>query len=213
MAQLTKRFDRNIWRYLYADGLNEIALGLFFLGMFGIRWLDHRTGLAWSIIAALPLLNAAAFIFLMRVVVERLRERITYPRLGYASYKPRGQSQHRALITVIAVAVAALSLQFALGSSGSTIDMSSVAIIGASMVAGLGWAWAGYSSGLVRFYLLAGVTFALPIALALLDLPATLLDFPVIIVCQAVLLITLGIWTLLRLLRMPVLEDDNDDVR
>jgi hypothetical protein len=211
MAQSTNKYNRNLLRYLYADGLNEIGLGLFFLGMFGIRWLDHSAGLAMPISSALPLLNAAAFIFLMRVVVERLRERITYPRLGYARYKPGGQSQ-RALITVIAVAIAALSLQFALGSSDSTIDLSSVPIIGASVVAGLGWGWAGYSSGLVRFYLLAGVTLALPIALALLNLPTTLLDVPVVIFFQAVLLVILGSWTFLKLLRMPVAEAENDDV-
>jgi hypothetical protein len=211
MAQLTKRLDRNILRYLYADGLNEIGLGLFFLGMFAIQWLEASTDLPGAVSLILPLLNAAAFIFLMRVVVERLRERITYPRLGYARYKPRNQDR-RVLIAVIVAFLAGLTLQVTMAQQASLIDLSTMINIGGPPTMGVCWIWAGYTSGYVRFYALGGMTMALPIVATPLGIPALLYFFPTFIVLQAALMIVFGAWALLKLLRTPVLETENDDV-
>jgi hypothetical protein len=211
MAQLTNKYNRNILRYLYADGLNEIALGLFFLGMFAIQWLEASTDLPGAVSLSLPLLNAAALIFLMRVVVERLRERITYPRLGYARYKPRRQDR-RVLIAVIVAFLAALTLQVTMTKHDSLIDLAAMINIGGPPAMGVSWIWTGYTSGYVRFYVLGGITMALPIVLTPLAIPALIAFFPTFIVIQAALLIVFGAWALLKLLGTPILETENDDV-
>ena len=212
MAPLTNKYNRTILRYLYADGLNEIALGLFFLGMFATQWLEASTDLPGAVSLVLPLLNTAAFIFLMRVVAERLRERITYPRLGYARYKPRSQDR-RLLIAVIVAFLAGLTLQVAMAQQAPLTDLATMINIGGPPTMGVCWIWAGYTSGYVRFYVLGGITMALPILSGPLKLPALLYSFPTFIVLQAALMIVFGAWALLRLLRLPVLEDENDDGR
>ena len=87
LDDITKR----TYRYFYVDGLIEAATGFLFLtiGLLLLGWINLEKG-GWvqiTAVIALPLVILGGT-FLIKHVVNSLKERIIYPRTGYVAYRP-----------------------------------------------------------------------------------------------------------------------------
>jgi len=90
-------------RYWLRDGLEEIHLGIVFLLMGG--W-SLAIGTSWFVPASvIYMLLAVAFIKFVPRIKAAMRERITYPRSGYAHYDEARLKRRRVLAAVFAVVV------------------------------------------------------------------------------------------------------------
>jgi hypothetical protein len=97
-------------RYWYVDGLNEAAFGglCFLLGVYfqvqdGLR----ITSLIRQILEAGLVLLIVAMVLLLNKLVNFLKERITYPRSGYVSYR-RPNTIRRLATGLLAAAIASV---------------------------------------------------------------------------------------------------------
>lgn len=140
-------------RYYFSDGLVEMGVGLLFslsaLLLLGLRTLFDRPLLAGAL-AVLTLLSVWVAAVLVKRGVETAKERITYPRTGYARSDAQIGWTGRSIIMATALLLAVLGIllpeelnraAFAVGAI-----MSIVLVV------------FGARSRLTRFYILAALT-------------------------------------------------------
>jgi hypothetical protein len=99
-------------RYLYEDGLIEIAIGLLFLfvGLGLLAWLAVRDASTYSgaiLIVGLFVVAVVGGLYTKKAI-ERMKQRITYPRTGYVAYKQAEPDRGRWLVIVLALTMAIL---------------------------------------------------------------------------------------------------------
>jgi len=162
---------RKTRQYWYEDGLSELLGGLFFLAVGLLLLADWATpaGARWKWLwtPSFMILTIVA-ILLGRPVINRLKERITYPRTGYVAYRhpPRAVRTRRAVLA---------------GSVGAVVSLALVAVMAyrqefgrvAPLLLGFGVALLlmrfGAYTGLPRFFVLAAWSLTSGMALALLS--------------------------------------------
>ena len=160
MAKNIDNVVRQTYRYFYEDGLVEMALGLLFIAV-GL-WLVIWSGLTSSTLSGLflaiglPLLIFGGALVFKRVI-KKLKERITYPRTGYVSYRQNQPDRGRWFVLGIAflLAIAALLLP-------DSFNQMSV-IVGTLM--GVIFVYMGYRVEIWRFYLVGAIALILGIGL------------------------------------------------
>ncbi len=105
-VQKTIRRTRQYW---YIDGFTEITVGLFFfvLGLvfFGQAHVPVRSVAGVALQLAFPAVFLLGF-WVSRRAIQRLKERVTFPRTGYVSY-PQPSPRRRRLGYVTAALIAA----------------------------------------------------------------------------------------------------------
>jgi hypothetical protein len=157
MSDSYEKIEQKTLRYWYVDGLAEIFIGLLlaFVGLMILvqeqlpsgNWL--RIALAVGLLAIIVLGG-----WLGGRMVKAVKARITYPRTGYVSYrKPSRQRRLRNFLIMIPIAALWTILVLILGKG----LIAWVPLIDGLVLGAILWV-AG--KGLLRFYLLAGLSLA-----------------------------------------------------
>lgn len=156
---------RRTYRYFYEDGLSEMGVGLLFAvtGLLLLVWQGIESG---SLSGAVFSVGMAVLVFggvlLVRKVVQELKERITYPRTGYVSYRQGEPSIGRWAVIIAALLLVILGFAFPEALSSMAIAEGGLLLIIMFLL--------GYRSHVWRFYLAGGVALLLGIAALLWDL-------------------------------------------
>lgn len=151
-----KHLEQRARRYWYMDGLAELTLGgicLVLGAYFLLQALLPEESLAAQILSAGMALLIIGLVFLGRKIVGFFKERLTYPRTGYVSYKqPPGQKRWIAAgAALIAAAVIVLFTAMA-PPVIAWVPLVSGALIGAAL------AYFSYKVKLRRVLVLAGLS-------------------------------------------------------
>jgi hypothetical protein len=211
-----------VLQYDLVDGTYELFFCVFFLVVAGILyaqaaaphsvWLDLLAGPGLLI-----LLPGAAF--LLDRLIQKLRERITYPRIGYIARKPAPESSpqlRRAVwigvpLLILAVLTLLSIYRPVLFPAGSSAWEESVPVFPAffSLMMGGIWIIAAWKLRVPRFYFLALLTWLAGTAIFLARMSNA---FGMAALCAATGLI-LGVSGLVTLLifirRNPILSEEN----
>jgi len=103
--------ERRAYHHFYEDGLAEIVAGIIFalLGLLFVLEASAPPGSALAGISALGLpLIVIGGIYFGRYLVRRLKERITYPRTGYATFRRASKGRRPWVAGVVAAGMGAL---------------------------------------------------------------------------------------------------------
>lgn len=171
MHDPVKDATRRTLRYWYVDGLADMAAGLILIlsaVYYGLLFLfgnSRPTALAIGI--GQPILLVLA-IWLAPRLVARLKERITYPRTGYVTY--RHMERRKRIVRAISTALLAALMGFAFSLLFRRISANWIPIITGGLVALL-TVWFGIRFDLARMYVLAVFTFLLGLITAYLKFP------------------------------------------
>ncbi len=158
---LTNVQDRAI-QYWFVDGLAELAAGLVSLFLALIFWIwEFAFTWRWS----LPVILVAGLVvsFGIRLIIQRIKVRTTYPRTGYAS-PLSGMESKWSVVILAAFTLFLLGANFLLSTLGQRGLLWSPALAGLAFA--FLFAWTGVITKLRRFFLLAlfslgfGVIFA-----------------------------------------------------
>jgi len=155
-------------RYWYEDGLNEIATGCIFvvcgLFLFIMRFVRPISPLACIVAIGFTILVAFGGLAASRAV-KAVKNRITYPRTGYVSYRrPEGNRRRRLIVAGLGVALGALGIALSIAGAPTwlvSMPMAHGLIIGACLL------YLGHRLGLARFYVLALVSVLVGVVAAL----------------------------------------------
>jgi hypothetical protein len=159
----TKVQNRTI-QYWFVDGLVECAAGLLGLFMAVLLWIWPFFFMwRWSLIVILAAGLAVSFGF--RLIINRIKERTTYLRTGYAAPTDSLKNRRSLIITI------AFILIF-IGSNYFLTTRALQNLLWSPGLAGLGFAlvltWIGSLTKLWRLYFLAILSLCVGIALAVL---------------------------------------------
>ena len=159
MMMMTNDIDKVIQRthrYWYEDGLAEIAAGGMFVscGLFLVMMRFVRPGSPLACIVAIGFTILVAFGGLaISRVVKAVKNRVTYPRTGYVSYR-RPESNRRRRIIAASVGVGLGVLGIVLSIVDAPTWLMSMAMV-QGLIIGAGLLYIGRRLGLTRFYALA----------------------------------------------------------
>jgi len=148
-------------RYWYVDGFSEIGIGLLLVAIILFNYAAGQVRQTWLQIG-LFVIGLPALIILggrgMSWIVSRLKEKYTYPRTGYVSYRARTGSRRwkRVLLSGIIGLLVGAATSLLTGRLPAVYQLLFVAITIA-----LTYTYIGYALGLLRFYGIAGATLAL----------------------------------------------------
>jgi hypothetical protein len=155
-------------RYWYEDGLNEIATGCMFVlcGLFLFMMYSVPAG---SLLA--PVL-AVGFIILVAFggspvsrAVKAVKNRITYPRTGYVSYRRPGSSG-RPYVIGASVGIGLAVLGIILSKVHTPAWLGSMSMV-QGLILGAVLLYLGHKLGLARFYVLAFLSALIGVIVAL----------------------------------------------
>lgn len=142
---------RRTFRYFYDDGLVEMGVGLLFTvtGLLLLAWKGIESGsLPGAALAVGMVVLVTGGTFLVKKGVQELKERITYPRTGYVTYRQGEPSAGRLPVILAALLLAVLGFTF-------PELLASMAIAEGGLLLIILF-YLGYRSNVWRFYL-AGV--------------------------------------------------------
>ncbi len=143
-------------RYWYEDGLNEIAAGCMFVacGLFLLMMRFLRPGSPLACVVAVGLTGLVAFGGLaVSKAVKAAKNRVTYPRTGYVSYRRPGSSG-RPWIIGAGVGIGLAMLGIGLSKVHAPTWLMSMAMV-QGLIIGAALLYMGHRLGLARFYVLA----------------------------------------------------------
>ena len=154
-------------RYWYEDGLPEIAAGCMFVacGLFLFMMYSVPPGSPLAPILAIGFVILVAFggLFVSRAV-KAVKNRVTYPRTGYVSYR-RPESNPRRRIIAASVGLIGM-LGIILSIAGAPIWLMSMPMV-QGLIIGAGLLYIGRRLGLPRFYALAPLSALIGVVVAL----------------------------------------------
>jgi hypothetical protein len=166
--QITQR-TRQYW---FSDGLAELVTGLVFL-MLGLYFYLQATMPPGSLLVNLLQVSFVLIVlgaaFFGKRAIRMLKDRLTVPRTGYVAYPPADR-RHRWIGALLAMIMAALVARLVV-SMPAALDLLP-ALTGLILAAI--WLITTARIGLLRFYLLAVISFALGLVLSLIGLGDTL---------------------------------------
>jgi hypothetical protein len=143
------KYVKQTYRYYYDDGLVEIIVGFLFAGVGTALLLVLNLDLS-SFLNALLLLVITALViggaFLIRRMVLRLKEQITYSRSGYVAFR-QDESDRSRWFLLVAVAMLFVTLIF-LPETFNQIQFMVGSMLAAVLI------YLGYRLSLRRFYAL-----------------------------------------------------------
>ncbi|MFN2189507.1 MAG: hypothetical protein ACK2T3_12150 [Candidatus Promineifilaceae bacterium] len=156
MSERMDRIVKDTQRYLYDDGLVEIATGLLVLlvglGLFSWMAFTDISSVLGVVLIVTLLLLAVVGGYLIKKAVEAVKERITYPRTGYVAYKQ--EEPRRGRLIVMAAALLASLVILLLPEELSRMCTIVGAMLGIVLVI------LGYRLAITRFYVVGFVAIA-----------------------------------------------------
>jgi hypothetical protein len=159
-----EKVQGRVIQYWFIDGLAELAAGLvsLFVALLFLVWQVILTW-RWSLLAVLA--AGLAVSFGLRLVVQRIKERTTYPRTGYASALSGRESVGSVIVTAAFTLLVLVSNSY-LATHGPWAWLWSPALAGSAFA--LAFAWTGVLTRLGRFYVPAFLSLCAGILLAVL---------------------------------------------
>jgi len=162
MKSEIEKIEKRPIRYWYEDGLNEMAFGVIGISLGVYFWIHTRIppGSAWHIPWALGMFPLLLFgSRLLQGIVKRLKEKWTYPRTGYVSYR-RSEGGRRRIAIRGAVVGAAFGL--AIGFLRSSIFQQRFGIAMVVLITGLIGAgvlmWIEVKTGVFRYFVMSMIS-------------------------------------------------------
>lgn len=124
MSNFIRDAEKRTLRYWTEDGLPDLYIGLGFILYALLTWWSARSSLGW--VEALKSIFLVAMIVGGRIVVEKIKMRLTYPRTGYVAYSqpPRRQIVFSLLLSLFIAGVLALVIFYTLSVQGETTGMA-----------------------------------------------------------------------------------------
>jgi hypothetical protein len=155
-------------RYWYEDGLNEIAAGGMFVlcGLFLLMMYSVPPGSLLAPVLAVAFIILVAFggLFISRAV-KAIKNRVTYPRTGYVSYRrPESNRRRRIIAASLGIGIGVLGIVLSIADAPTwlmSMPMVQGLIIGAALL------YIGRRLGLTRFYALAFISALIGVVVAL----------------------------------------------
>ncbi len=149
-------------QYWFIDGLAELAAGLvsLFLAVLFLIW---QAIFYWRWSLPVILVGGLAVSFGIRLIIQRMKERTTYPRTGYAS-PLSGMESKWSVVIVVAFTVFLLGANYYLSIIGRQGLLWSPALAGLAFA--FLFAWTGVVTKLRRFFPLAVFSLCLGVILA-----------------------------------------------
>jgi hypothetical protein len=155
-------------RYWYEDGLPEIAVGCMFVAcgllLLVMGSIPPGSLLAPALAIGFVILVAFGGLFVSRAV-KAVKNRVTYPRTGYVSYR-RPESNRRRRIIAASLGVGIGMLGIILSIAGAPIWLMSMPMV-QGLIIGAGLLYIGRRLGLTRFYALAPLSALIGVMVAL----------------------------------------------
>jgi hypothetical protein len=171
MSDELKKSQLHAIQYFYVDGSFEFGFGLLCLLLAGYFYAEtHVQGWLSAIVDASLVLLLIGGGYLVRVLTRKLKERVTYPRTGYVTYRQERQPRRvrRMMISVITGGlVAALATILVAAPLHPNIAMMPIF---SGVLFGLVLAIIGWRTAIPRFYLMALLSAAVGVALAFIGL-------------------------------------------
>jgi len=155
-------------RYWYEDGLNEIATGCMFVvcGLFLLTMYSVPPGCALAPVLAIGFVILVAFGGLpVSRAVKAVKNRVTYPRTGYVSYRRPGSSG-RPNVVWASVGIGLAVLGIILSKVHAPPWLGSMAMA-QGLLMGAILLYLGHRLGLTRFYGLAFLSALIGVVVAL----------------------------------------------
>ncbi|MGD2156985.1 MAG: hypothetical protein PVG32_08945 [Anaerolineales bacterium] len=149
MTDRIEKLIKESYRYFYVDGLPELVTGVMF-ALTG-AWLvlmakvEQGTLAALLVALGLPLLLLGG-VFLINRLLRSLKERITYPRTGFVSYRRESNTQRRRVVMVVAIMIIVAS--FFIPKEWNEMPLAVGGILGTVLIL------LGFQLGLKRFFFL-----------------------------------------------------------
>jgi len=147
----TTRSQLRAIQYWYTDGIFELGFGLLCLALGGYFFLDHiLQGNRFAFLVDIALVAVVVGgSFLMKWLVQSLKERVTFPRTGYVSYS-RERSRGQTILAGVIVLGALVLMVFFL----SRVELqASARPLVTGILFGIAMIFVGWRTSLTRFYL------------------------------------------------------------
>jgi len=191
---------RKAWRDSLQDGLVELAAGI---GMLFLSLLIQSRTIVFVVLLSIfgPLL------------MKRLKERYTYPRIGYVAFPEKSQKQGPIMVLLLGAAIVVIALVIILvGKAGEphawyrwTTFLPAILFQGAFLPMAV-------KSGIKRFYVISVLTLLLGAGAALLELPGNMDNLWVYLMTMGAILTVWGAVLLLTFLRRyPIRAEEAPD--
>lgn len=165
-TQLDKLRQRPI-QYWFEDGIGEFVTGGLF-SLIGINFCLQAVITSPQISAIVSLLSVIIIgggVIFARKLINRIKERIIYPRTGFVTY-PKRPSQGKVAITIASTVAIAVFVIF-LGSSTITFDWTPIVI---SAICGVLMFYQAVLTGILRLYIEAIIAILIGIMIAFLGI-------------------------------------------
>lgn len=184
-----KTIARNVWQDSMRDGLMEMLLGLYFL----------LTGIViYADMSAMFIIFMAFF----PALAKKIKERYTYPRIGYVKFPEHEKSPGRRILAALLAAVIAVAMVVVLAQAGEKTQAlyKWVSLLPALiLVAGL--SFMGQKTGFVRFYAMAAFALVVGVIVPFADLPRKLDNIALYMLVVGPVFFVLGTAIFLHFLR------------
>lgn len=166
---------RNTRRYWFVDGLVEImGGGILILVAIGYGFIDKIASETWRMLAMgllVPAFIIAVSLFAKKGIA-RFKQRFTYPRTGYLTFKRQHSGGARARRIVLTILVA-VTVSAVLAAFSSLIPERWIPAFFALFLSIYTW-YLGYYNGVARFNIIAAVTLAAGLFIVWLNLSGML---------------------------------------
>jgi hypothetical protein len=166
MSNELKESQRRAIRYFYVDGTFEYGFGLLCLILAGYFYAEtHTNGWLSALVDASLVLVLICGAYLIQFLIRKLKERITYPRTGYVSYRrERGLKRGwRVVLGFIVGGVAAGAISLLV--MNQNIMIAVLPLVSGTLF-GLVLFILGWRTAVARFYLLGLLSAVMGVTLA-----------------------------------------------
>ncbi len=166
MSENFSKAQKRAVQYWFIDGLAELAAGLvsLFLALLFLLW---QVIFSWRWSLPVILIGVLAVSFGIRLIIQRMKERTTYLRTGYAS-PLSGLESKWSVVMLVAFTAFLLGANYFLSTLGRPGLLWSPALAG--LVFAFLFAWTGVVAKLKRFFPLALLSLCLGAILAVIGL-------------------------------------------
>ena len=186
-------------QYWLMDGVPELLVGFIFLLAAIIYYVQESTpgSLLSRILGIVSVILVCGVGFGGRWIIQRIKERTTYPRTGYLTYKSSWKNKGD---VVIAIGLMALILAFVVITTVTDTKLADWGPVVCGLLMGALGVQAGYRLGLPRFYILAFLSLLIGAGLVLSGL-SSVLSLPLFFGLNGLILLASGSLTLWKYLR------------
>jgi hypothetical protein len=199
-------------QYWTVDGVGELFVGLLFLLVAIVYYLQESTtgSLLSKVFGIVSVILVCGGAFGGRWIMQRVKERTTYPRTGYVAYKREKYSKGD---VAIAVGVMALILAFVIFTTVTDTKLTGWGPLVCGLIMGVLMIQAGYRLGQHRYYLLAFIGILIGMGLVLSGLRIEY-SFPLFFGLDGLILLGSGSLKLVKYLHQtPVPSPESPDER